>query len=207
MSKEKGYGLSGCPHSVLEIIRDYEYQEKLKWKDILKDFITSYVSYTDYTFAPPDRRFSDGAYLLPGENDVEADKALDMVWFCVDTSGSMSQEELTEAILEVRNVMNECPGGTKMISFFDTEVTEPVSFRVMTDIDDIEPTGGGGTSFKIIFDYLQENMMDNPPKAIIVLTDGYAYEPSEEMAMGIPVLWIINNEEMDMSWGEVIRLL
>lgn len=206
ISKEKGCSLSGCPHAILEIIQDYDYKGKLKWKEVLKDFITSYVSYVDYTFAPPDRRFSDGDYFLPAENEIEDDLSLDMIWFCVDTSGSISPKELTELYIEVRNVIEECPGGVKLISFFDTQVTEPVPFRSKQEFESVEPTGGGGTSFDIIFQYLKDNMMQNPPKAIVILTDGYASEPNEEMAMGIPVLWVINNNQVDMSWGEVVRV-
>ena len=207
ISHEKGFSPIGCPHAILEIIRDYDYRAKLKWKDILKDFVTSYVSYTDYTFAPPDRRFSDGPYLLPGENDVEDELELDRIWFCVDTSGSISKKQLTEMYLEVRNVLEECPGGVKLVSFFDTEVTEPIPFRNKLDFDGIEPTGGGGTDFDIIFEYMKDNMMYNPPKAIVILTDGYAGFPAEEMAMGIPVMWVINNEKRYIPWGEVVRLV
>ena len=34
------------------------------------------------------------------------------------------------------------------------------------------------------------------PVSIIILTDGYAPFPNEKIAMGIPVLWIINNEDV-----------
>ena len=50
-------------------------------------------------------------------------------------------------------------------------------------------------------------MMYNPPKAIVILTDGYAGFPAEEMAMGIPVMWVINNEKRYIPWGEVVRLV
>ena len=49
-------------------------------------------------------------------------------------------------------------------------------------------------------------MKDDLPVKIIILSDGYADFPDEEMAMGIPVLWIINNEEVMPPWGKVVRL-
>ena len=49
-------------------------------------------------------------------------------------------------------------------------------------------------------------MMDEPPASIVILTDGYAPFPEEEQAMGIPVLWIINNEEVTPEWGKVARI-
>ena len=38
------------------------------------------------------------------------------------------------------------------------------------------------------------------------LTDGYAPFPQEKLSMGIPVLWLLNNEEVDPPWGKVARI-
>ena len=48
--------------------------------------------------------------------------------------------------------------------------------------------------------------MQEPPASIIILTDGYAAMPPKEAAMGIPVLWIINNEKVTPKWGRVARI-
>ena len=50
-------------------------------------------------------------------------------------------------------------------------------------------------------------MEDDLPVKIIILSDGYADIPREEEAMGIPVLWIINNEEVTPKWGKLVRLV
>ena len=49
-------------------------------------------------------------------------------------------------------------------------------------------------------------MEENPPVSIIILTDGYCPFPKEEAANGIPVLWLINNEEVEVPWGKVARI-
>ena len=49
-------------------------------------------------------------------------------------------------------------------------------------------------------------MMDDPPVSIVILTDGYAPFPDESEAMGIPVLWIINNNDIKPPWGRVARI-
>ncbi|MBO6299980.1 MAG: hypothetical protein J6N53_14180 [Lachnospiraceae bacterium] len=48
-------------------------------------------------------------------------------------------------------------------------------------------------------------MEEDLPVSIIILTDGYAPFPKEDAAMGIPVLWILNNEDMTPPWGKVAR--
>lgn len=69
----------------------------------------------------------------------------------------------------------------------------------------IRPKGGGGTSFEVIFRYVRTEMEEDLPVSIIILTDGYAPFPKEDAAMGIPVLWIINNENVTPPWGKVAR--
>lgn len=63
----------------------------------------------------------------------------------------------------------------------------------------------GGTDFQIIFEYVAKHMK-RPPASIIILTDGFCPFPMEKLAMGIPVLWLLNNEEVDPPWGKVARI-
>ena len=49
-------------------------------------------------------------------------------------------------------------------------------------------------------------MKNNLPVSIIILSDGYCDFPNEEDALGIPVLWVINNEEVNPPWGNVTRI-
>lgn len=70
----------------------------------------------------------------------------------------------------------------------------------------IRAEGGGGTSFEVIFEYVRERMQDRLPVSIIILTDGYAPWPSEKKTMGIPVLWLPNNTQVEPPWGKVTRI-
>mgnify|MGYP003318157723 CR=1 FL=1 len=48
--------------------------------------------------------------------------------------------------------------------------------------------------------------MDDLPVSIVILTDGYDNYPKEEEALGIPVLWLINNKEAKAPpWGKWAR--
>ena len=49
-------------------------------------------------------------------------------------------------------------------------------------------------------------MQDEPPVSIIILTDGYAPFPKEKLAFGIPVLWLLNNDEVKPPWGKIARI-
>lgn len=54
-----------------------------------------------------------------------------------------------------------------------------------------------------LFNYVDDQMSDEPPVSIIILTDGYAPFPDEKAANGIPVLWLLNNKNVEPPWGKI----
>lgn len=176
----------------------------LDWRTILNDFIQEEIC--DYSFAPPDKRMEDCPFFLPDFN--EKDEKVKDILFMIDTSGSMSDDEISQCYSEIYNAIIQFNGKLQgMLGFFDAVVVEPTPFEDEEEFKIIRPKGGGGTSFHIIFDYVREKMIENPPASIIILTDGYAPFPNEDDAEGIPVLWIINNNEVNPPWGKVARLI
>jgi hypothetical protein len=49
---------------------------------------------------------------------------------------------------------------------------------------------------------MQKFIQEREITCLIILTDGDAPWPKQEEAMGVPVLWIINNEEFIPPWGK-----
>ena len=90
------------------------------------------------------------------------------------------------------------------LSFFDTKVTEPIEFSNIEDLREVKAVGRGGTSFREIFRYMKEYMMQDLPIGIVVLTDGYF--PKEEEACGVPVLWIIMDSNVQPPWGMSVHV-
>ena len=173
------------------------------WRTILNDFIQEEV--TDYSFAPPDRRFDDSPFFLPDFNGKE-DMVKDIL-FMIDTSGSMSDDMITAAYSEVKGAIDQFDGKLKgWLGFFDAAIIEPQPFSDENEFQVIKPAGGGGTDFQIIFEYVFHHMSDKLPTSIIILTDGGAPFPQEKLARDIPVLWLLNNEEVNPPWGKVARI-
>lgn len=172
------------------------------WRTILNNFVQEEIC--DYSFSPPDRRY-DGDFFLPDFN--EKDEKVKNILFMMDTSGSINDEMMTVAFSEIKGAMDQFNGALEgKLGFFDAAVYEPIPFASVEDLLKIRPVGGGGTDFGIIFQYVQKKMQDEPPASIIILTDGYAPFPPESVAMDIPVLWIINNEDITPPWGKVARI-
>lgn len=173
------------------------------WRRILNEFIQQEI--VDYSFTPPDRRFDDNPFFLPDFN--EKDDRPEDILFMIDTSGSMSDEMITAAYSEVKGAIDQFDGKLKgWLGFFDADVVEPRYFEGEDEFRVIKPKGGGGTSFRAVFNYVYNNMQDKMPVCIIILTDGYAPFHDESIAMGIPVLWLLNNQDVTPPWGKVARI-
>lgn len=183
--------------------------EKLKkpqtdWRTILNDFIQEDIS--DYSFSPPDRRFQDSPFFLPDFNEMGKNDNVNDILFFIDTSGSISDNDMTAAYSEVKGAIDQYDGKLQgWLGFFDAAVIEPKPFSSFEEFIVIKPAGGGGTDFQIIFEYVNQHMKEKEPNCIIILTDGYAPFPKEELANDIPVLWLINNQDVNPPWGKVAR--
>lgn len=191
--------------SLIRQILDIEEKGQLDWRKILQEYIRVHFERFDYSFLPTDRRFSDSDFLMPAFNEMETEK-VENIWFVADTSGSISDEMLTQMFIEIREALDQFEHLSGLLSFFDVKVTEPVLFESVDELLDMKPIGRGGTSFHAIFEYMKEHMIEKLPTAVIILTDGCASFPEEEAALGVPVLWIILGSEKEVPWGEYVNL-
>ena len=204
---ERNYnGSGGCgkaPLGAIRLVEEYT-NPQVDWREVLTGFLQEEIN--DYSFTPPDRRFSDSDFFLPDFN--EKDEAPKNIWFVVDTSGSVSDKDLDMAYGEICSAIEQFNGKIEgKISFLDCAISEPVEFSSIDDLRKIKPIGGGGTAFAVIFKYMKNKMIDNLPSFIVIITDGYDAFPDEKEAMGIPVLWLLNNEVAEApSWGKVARI-
>ncbi len=196
----KGYG--GPPLCAQRMIMELT-QPQIDWRAALNEFVQEEVN--DYSFSPPDKRMDDSPFFLPDFN--EKDERIKNVWFLIDTSGSIGDRQIAAAYSEIISAMdmfdNKLEG---LLSFTEVFVTEPIPFCDIEELLAIKPVGGGGNDFGEIFRYMQRNMMDDLPTSIVILTDGYDFYPPESEALGIPVFWLINNEDADPPpWGKWAR--
>ena len=87
--QNKGKEASDVPDSVKRVIKEKK-KSILEWRKILDDFVQEEIM--DYSFSPPDRRFSDFDFFLPDFN--ERDFVTKEILFWADTSGSVNQDSL-----------------------------------------------------------------------------------------------------------------
>ncbi len=199
----KGQDALTSPFSLRELLKIAK-KPIIDWRRILNEFLQEEIC--DYSFSPPDRRYSDSDFFLPDYNEREV--VFKDILFMIDSSGSMEEEEMADAFSEIKGAIEQFNGKLcGKLGFFDTSVTPPIPFSDVESLEKILPYGGGGTSFGAIFDYIDAHPNEERPTCIIILTDGYADFPYQEAARGIPVLWMINNCDVTPPWGRVARLI
>ncbi len=198
-SRGNGTGRGTIPLGVERKIEELMHP-KTDWRVLLNDFVQEEV--TDYSFLPPDRRFSDSPFMLPDFNETET--TVKNVLFMIDTSASMTKKEITQAYSEIKGAIDQFGGRLEgWLGFFDAEVVPPFPFTDENEFKVIRPKGGGGTDFGVIFDYVRTEMSDKEIASIIILTDGFAPFPEEAATMGIPVLWMFTDDYIKPPWGKV----
>ena len=195
-------GVGGVPPIIERQLYELK-NPQTDWRILLDDFIQEEIC--DYSFNPPDRRFSETEFFLPDYNDKDYEVA--DILFMIDTSGSINDRMLSVAYTEIKSAIDQFDGKLQgWLGFFDSDVVEPKPFSGNEDFSKIKAYGGGGTSFKMIFDYVNSQMQDKLPKSIVILTDGLCEFPDQSVTNGIPVLWIINNDFITPPWGKVARI-
>ena len=178
-------------------------QSQIDWREILSTFIHEEIA--DYSFSPPDKRHEESPFFLPDYN--ETDISVKNILFMIDTSGSMDDDMVTMAYSEIKGAIDQFDGRLQgLLGFFEAKVVPPIPFYDEDSFRIIKPKGGGGTSFKSVFDYIKKHMANELPASIVILTDGYDAFPPESCALGLPVLWIINNQNVNPPWGKVARI-
>ena len=170
---------------------------QLNWRH----YLWRYLVRTPIDFRDFDRRFvGKRIYLETLEGETVS------VAVCVDTSGSINNEQIQTFLSEVQSILLAYPHLECQLYYADAKLHGPYALTAHANLP--TPVGGGGTDFRPFF---RELMHDNSPTTITVavyLTDGYGNFPSDPPPF--PVLWVITPGGLDSNYfpfGETVRLL
>lgn len=179
------------------------------WQELLARFVSG-VRRADYRIFPPHRKHLwRGLYLpslgVPGP---------DLLVVVVDTSGSMSGEELSQIFGEI----------DALRAAFECRVTVLQCDVVIHQVEEHEPwdelvpptSGGnrvrvhgrGGTDLRPPFAWVEERLVSrgDVPDALIYCTDGFGPFPTSPPE-GIPVLWVMTHQSATaVPFGAMVKL-
>ena len=171
LSKRFSMRGSGFSPSILRWAAETIAPARIPYPQVFASVVSRYLSLTQHShrrlsFARPSRRQIPG-FLLPGMLGTRY-----RVAFLLDTSGSVSDEELGMYLQELRSLMRTY-GNLCEVTYYCADSTIQNQARV--HLADLKPErlrliGGGGTNLDIAI--LQIAGEQRPPQILFVLTDG-----------------------------------
>lgn len=178
----------------------------IRWQDqfahVARSVYGAMAGHTDYFFGKPSRKQSGVGYGIGKPVMPALRSPRPVVKFAVDTSGSMSEKNVTDAIIEAGGILKTlgCP-----IEFIACDAAVHAAKTVRT-VQEIIPLikGGGGTDFVPIFEHIAKSRP--PPDILVVATDGMGRAP--ELAPRFKVIWLLMNsgDRAPVAWGKTIHV-
>ena len=141
----------------------------LDWRRLLKQYLSEEEEKDETSYLTPDRRYLHTGMIVPGYGEREENPGA--VWAFVDSSGSVSAEEMDSFLTQLLALVS----GSRCrlsIAYWSSRVTDV--YRGIAGEADIKaslPRHSGGTNINCVYDWIRENR----PKAdvFLILTDGY----------------------------------
>lgn len=168
---------------------------KLPWKQLLHKYLLEKFN-KDYSFARPNRRFQD--IYLPSLRDDDG-RLINIAMF-LDTSGSITEEEIQRFVSEVKFVKDNLNPKELRVVQFDTQIQDEIVYNESTPLKKFNIKGFGGTSYKCVHKYI----MEHKPTLSLIFTDLYANEM--DPVGKLDVIWISSTPDLDGPFGETIHV-
>jgi predicted metal-dependent peptidase len=174
---------------------DHLLQPQLPWRMLLARYMNS-LSRDDYSWSRPSRR--EGDYIMPSLRSHQLD-----IVVALDTSGSIKDDEVQEFIDEIDALKGQVRARVTLLPC-DAVLCAGAPFYFEPWEQFCRPkhlAGGGGTSFRPVFQWVDQQGMR--PDLLVYFTDADGDFPGDEP--NYPVIWLVKGRA-GVPWGERIQL-
>ena len=174
---------------------DHMLQPQLPWRMLLARYMNS-LTREDYSWSRPSRR--EGDHILPSLRSHQLD-----VVVALDTSGSIRDDEVQEFIDEIDALKGQVRARVTLLPC-DAVLCAGAPFIFEPWEQFCRPrdlAGGGGTSFRPVFQWVEQQGLR--PDLLVYFTDADGEFPECEPAY--PVVWLVKGRS-DVPWGQRIQL-
>ena len=166
------------------------------WHDILERYMQAKVK-DGYSWQRPNRRFVGAGTYLPG---VDYTPRMGEIIIAVDTSGSLTSDDINMFNGHINRILHTCLPEKVHVIYCDYHIGGVDEYTP----DDLPITakciGGGGTSFKPVFEWADNH--DGDIECIVYLTDGYGDQDS--ITTDYDTVWLTTAYEK-FPFGTVIK--
>jgi len=184
------------PAHLERLIQDL-FEAKINWREYLHNFVKGKIK-SDYTWTKPNRRYIGDDLYLPSTFSESPGEIV----VCVDTSGSIGEDELKQFGGEIKAIVNDVKPEKTHVIYCDASVNKVEVFTQDDEIIMLKGVGGGGTSFKPPFEYVKKKHIE--PMALIYLTDMYGDFPANPPSY--PVLWGSTTKALSAPFGLTLHI-
>ena len=172
-------------------------QPTVDYRSLLRLFVDQ-SNKNDYRWTPPNRRYISQGLFLPSLSSPQ----LRPIVIAIDTSGSIGDEELAQFAAEVNAIIAEWEPEWVDVVYCDAGVASVERFGPDDWPVTLHASGGGGTSFRPAFDWVEREQLD--PACFIYFTDLYGDFPDDPP--DYPVLWLTTTKGMTAPFGETVEM-
>jgi predicted metal-dependent peptidase len=174
---------------------DFFLQPQLAWQALLAQYMSS-LARDDFSYSRPSRR--NDVAIFPSLRSSQID-----ITVAIDTSGSISQEEINEFVSEINAIKSNMRASITLIACDEKiDLNLIWKFEAWDEMQFPVALGGGkGTNFNPVFDYLKQQ--DFSANVLIYFTDAKGMFPKYEP--NYPVMWLVKGREQT-PWGLRIQL-
>lgn len=148
---------------------------QISWQKHLRTMtrkaVVSIAGNKEHTWAKP-RRKGINPFILPKRIDMKAIPAM-----YIDTSGSMSDEEIAQALSEVRAAV-KANASFVYVTTLDAAVYPTVKVSTSGDMPKVKVEHRGGTDMRLLFEHYRT--LRPRPNLLVCFTDGETPWPEEE---------------------------
>lgn len=174
---------------------DHLLQPQLPWRLLLAHYMTA-AARDDFSYMRPSRR--EGEFILPSLRSNQAELVV-----ALDISGSIHDTEMGEFLSEINAIKGQIRARVTLLAC-DSQIAKesPWVFEPWDEFNMPEKiTGGGGTSFKPVFSWIEAQQKQ--PDLLVYFTDAQGAFPKQEP--NYPVIWLIKGKHK-VPWGQRIQL-
>ena len=178
-------------------------QPQVDWREVLREFIQTTCTGSDYsTWKRPNRRYiGAGVYMPSGISE-----RIDELVIAIDTSGSISDTAVALFLSEVQSICTTVKPEKVRVLYWGHEVVGDEVYELNeldTLVKSTKVRGGGGTDVECVTAYMDEHKIS--PQAAIILTDGYLFGDWGKWVC--PTLWcVLDNKSATPDTGKVVHI-
>lgn len=143
---------------------------RVPWYKYLRRYLSN-IMQDDTSFDTPDKNHIYRKMILPGP--YEDENYIEEILFLIDTSGSISEEDLNNFLFQAYNICKDFEANGKVI-FFDSIVQDVFDIN-KENLNKLPLYGGEGTDVNVALKYVKDKKLKY--SCILVLTDGYFNSP------------------------------